>query len=251
MVETMDLRIVPDTATLFQAAATEFASQVDSTLKSSDRFTVALSGGSTPKGLFTLLASNYRDRLPWNRVFFFWGDERHVPPDSAESNYRMASEALLSKVPVPPGNIFRVPTENPDADQAAEEYEQTLRDFFHPAPGTFPQFDLILLGMGPDGHTASLFPGTEALQEKSRFVVANWVDKFKTHRITFTAPLINQAKMVEFLVAGSDKSPALHEVLEGNQPTELYPSKLIRPVNGRLIWLVDKAAAASLPRKSA
>src|ERR1700757_824739 len=107
MVETMDLRIVPDTATLFQAAATEFASQVDSTLKSSDRFTVALSGGSTPKGLFTLLASNYRDRLPWNRVFFFWGDERHVPPDSAESNYRMASEALLSKVPVPPGNIFR------------------------------------------------------------------------------------------------------------------------------------------------
>lgn len=251
MTETKDLRIVADTGALFHAAAEDFARLVESTVRSGDRFTVALSGGSTPKGLFGLLASHYRDRLPWNKIFFFWGDERHVPPDSPESNYRMANEALLSKVSVPPANIFRVPAENPDANRVAEEYERMLRDFFHPAPGTFPQFDLILLGMGPDGHTASLFPGTAALVEKSRFVVANWVDKFKAYRITFTAPLINQAKVVEFVVAGSDKSSALHEVLEGSQPAEMFPSKLIRPVKGRLIWLVDKAAAASLARKSA
>jgi 6-phosphogluconolactonase len=251
MAQTNDLRIVADAASLFHAAAQDFAIQVESTLKSSDRFTVALSGGSTPKGLFSLLASNYRERLPWNKMFFFWGDERHVPPDSSESNYRMANEALLSKVPVPSSNIFRVPAENPDVNRVAAAYERTLRDFFHPAAGSFPQFDLILLGMGPDGHCASLFPGTEALQEKSKLVVANWVDKFKTFRITFTAPLINQAKVVEFLVAGADKTAALYEVLEGSGSADQFPSKMIHPVNGQLIWLVDKDAAASLSRKSA
>jgi 6-phosphogluconolactonase len=251
MAQTNDLRIVADAASLFHAAAQDFANQVESTLKSSDRFTVALSGGSTPKGLFSLLASSYRERLPWNKIFFFWGDERHVPPDSSESNYRMANEALLSKVPIPPANIFRVPAENSDASRAAEEYEKTLRNFFHPPSGTFPQFDLILLGMGPDGHCASLFPGTAALQEKSKFVVANWVDKFKTFRITFTGPLINQARVVEFLVAGADKSASLYEVLEGSGSANQFPSKMIHPVSGQLIWLVDKAAAASLSRKSA
>lgn len=251
MAQTNNLRIVADAASLFHAAAQDFANQVESTLKSSDRFTVALSGGSTPKGLFSLLASSYRERLPWGRIFFFWGDERHVPPDSSESNYRMANEALLSKVPIPPANIFRVPAENSDANRAAAEYEETLRNFFHPASGVFPQFDLILLGMGPDGHCASLFPGTAALQEKSKLVVANWVDKFKTFRITFTAPLINQARVVEFLVAGADKSASLYEVLEGSGSTDQFPSKMIHPVNGQLIWLVDKAAAASLSRKSA
>jgi 6-phosphogluconolactonase len=251
MAERNKLRVVPDTNSLFQVGAEEFANQVESTLKSSDRFTVALSGGSTPKGLFSLLATNYRDRLPWNKIFFFWGDERHVPPDNSESNYRMAHETLLSKVPVPATNVFRVPAENPDASHAAEEYEGTLREFFHTAPGTFPQFDLILLGMGPDGHTASLFPGTSSLQEKTKLVVATWVEKFKTYRITFTAPLINQAKIVMFLVAGSDKSSALKEVLEGHQSAELFPSKLIKPIKGRLIWLVDEAAAASLSQKGA
>jgi 6-phosphogluconolactonase len=251
MAERNKLRVVPDTNSLFQVGAEEFANQLESTLKSSDRFTVALSGGSTPKGLFSLLATNYRDRLPWNKIFFFWGDERHVPPDNSESNYRMAHETLLSKVPVPATNVFRVPAENPDASHAAEEYERTLREFFHTAPGTFPQFDLILLGMGPDGHTASLFPGTSSLQEKTKLVVATWVEKFKTYRITFTAPLINQAKIVMFLVAGSDKSSALKEVLEGHQSAELFPSKLIKPIKGRLIWLVDEAAAASLSQKGA
>ena len=155
-------------------------------------------------------------------------------------------ESLLSKVPIPPANIFPVPTENPDAAQVAEVYEQTLRKFFAVAPGEFPRFDLILLGMGPDGHTASLFPETAALQEKSRLVVANWVEKLGGSRITFTLPLLNSARCVAFLVSGTDKAAALHEVLEGNAPAEKYPSRLVQPHEGKLIWFVDRAAASEL-----
>jgi 6-phosphogluconolactonase len=179
-------------------------------------------------------------------MFFFWGDERHVPPDDADSNYRMANEALLSKAPIPPANVFPVPAENPDAAAAAEAYEQTLRKFFALASGEFPRFDLILLGMGPDGHTASLFPETSALQEKSRLVVANWVEKLKTSRITLTLPVLNAARCVTFLVSGTEKATVLREVLEGSAPAEKYPSKLVQPDEGRLIWLVDRAAASEL-----
>jgi len=179
-------------------------------------------------------------------MFFFWGDERHVPPIDPESNYRMAEEAMLSKVPVPPGNVFRIKTENPEAAAAAEDYEKAIRKFFGLEPGQFPRFDLILLGMGPDGHTASLFPGTTALQEKSRLVVANWVEKMKTHRITLTLPVLNAARCVTFLVSGTDKAPALKAVLEENVPAEQYPAKLIKPSDGKLIWLIDRAAASQL-----
>src|ERR1700741_188752 len=158
----------------------------------------------------------------------------------------MTDEAMLSKVPVPPGNVFRIPAENPDAAAVAEDYEKTLRKFFKSEPGSAPRLDLIHLGMGPDGHTASLFPGTAALKEKSRLVVANWVEKFKTHRITFTLPVLNNGKCVTFMVSGSDKAPALREVLEGDAPGDQFPSKLVRPTKGRLIWLVDRAAAAGL-----
>jgi len=250
MPKPLDLRIVPDPPALFQAAAHEFASCAIARVKAAGRFTVALAGGSTPKSFYSLLAKNDRDRLPWNKLFFFWGDERHVPPDHPESNYRMAFESLLSKVPVPAGNAFRIPAENPDANQAAAAYEQTLRDFFESPAGTFPRFDLILLGMGPDGHTASLFPGTNALKEKSRLVVANWVEKFKTDRITLTLPVLNQAAAVMFVVSGQDKAEALKEVLEGTQAPELYPSKLVHPANGDLVWLVDQAAASTLSKKS-
>jgi 6-phosphogluconolactonase len=242
----LDLRVVSDPPALFQAAANEFASRAIANVKAAGRFTVALAGGSTPKSFYSLLASNDRDRLPWDKMFFFWGDERHVPPDHPESNYRMAFEALLSKVPVPAGNVFRIPAENPDANRAAEAYEQTLRNFFQPPAGTFPRFDLILLGMGPDGHAASLFPESKALHERSRLVVANWVEKFKTHRITLTLPVLNQAATVMFVVSGQDKAAALKEVFEGTQPPDLYPSKLIHPTNGNLIWLVDQAAASAL-----
>jgi 6-phosphogluconolactonase len=243
-----DLRIVPDRPALFQAAADEFIRLATSTVQSSGRFTVALAGGSTPKGLYTLLATN--TTLPWEKMYFFFGDERHVPPDDPGSNYRMARETLLSKVSIPAGNVFRVPAENPDAGQAASSYEQTLRQFFQTPPGSFPRIDLILLGMGPDGHTASLFPGTKALQEKSRLVVANWVEKFKTDRITLTLPVLNNGAMVTFLVSGQDKADALKKVLEGNQPGELFPSKLIHPTDGKLIWLMDRAAAADLSGRS-
>jgi 6-phosphogluconolactonase len=158
----------------------------------------------------------------------------------------MANESLFSKAPIPPGNVFRMPTENPDADAVAAAYEQTLRNFFSAKPGEFPSFDLILLGMGPDGHTASLFPETAALEERSRLVVANWVEKLKTSRITLTLPVLNAARCVAFLVSGADKAPALHQVLEGDGPGEKYPSKLVQPERGKLIWFVDRAAASEL-----
>jgi 6-phosphogluconolactonase len=246
-----DLRIVDSPSALFQAGAEEFVAQATTAVNAQGRCTVALSGGSTPRSLYNLLATTYRERLPWQKMFFFWGDERHVPPDSAESNYRMADEALLSRVPIPAGNVFRVAGEDPDAARAAQKYEQTLREFFRLPAAGYPRFDLILLGMGPDGHTASLFPGTAALGEKSRLVVANWVDKFKTDRITFTLPVINEARMVMFLVSGSDKTQALREVLEGRQSPELFPSKLVNPEKGKLIWLVDRTAAAGLSKLSA
>jgi 6-phosphogluconolactonase len=241
-----ELRRLTTPQDLFQAAAEEVIRAATSAIKQGGRFTIALSGGSTPKNLYTLIAANASTSLPWDQMFFFWGDERHVPPDDGDSNYRMAKESLLSKVAIPPANIFRIPAENPDASAAADAYEQTLRKFFAVAPGEFPRFDLILLGIGPDGHTASLFPETAALQETSRLVVANWVEKLKTSRITLTLPVLNAARCVAFLVSGTDKAAVLHEVLEGDAPAEKYPSKLVQPSEGKLIWFVDRAAASQL-----
>ena len=246
----MEIRTLTTPQELFEAAAEEVVRAATEAVAQRGRFTIALSGGSTPKNLFNLLATNARNVLPWDRMFFFWGDERHVPPTDPESNYRMAEETMLSKIPVAAGNVFRIPTENPDAAAAAEAYEQTLRKFFQLGPGEVPTFDLILLGMGPDGHTASLFPGTAGLQEKSRLVIANWVDKLKASRLTLTLPVLNAARCVVFLVSGTDKAPALHAVLEGDAPAEQYPSKLVKPSNGKLIWLVDRAAASAFSSKS-
>jgi len=243
---TAELRRLTTPQDLFQAAAEEVIRAAVNAVGQRGRFSIALSGGSTPKNLYTLIAANASASLPWDQMFFFWGDERHVSPDDPESNYRMAKESLLSKAPIPAANVFRVPAENPDVSAAAEAYEQTIRKFFALKPGEFPRFDLILLGMGPDGHTASLFPETEGLREKSRLVVANWVEKLKTSRITFTLPVINAARCVAFLVSGIDKAPALHEVFEGNAPGEKYPSKLVVPSEGKLIWFVDRAAASEL-----
>lgn len=250
MSSAVEIRTLTTPQELFAAAAEEVVRAANDAVAERGRFSVALSGGSTPRNLFNLLATNARTALPWDRMFFFWGDERHVPPTDPDSNYRMADEALLSKVPVPAGNVFRIAAENPDASAAAGAYEKTLQKFFALAPGEFPAFDLILLGMGPDGHTASLFPGTAGLQEKSRLVIANWVEKFKTSRITLTLPVLNAARCVTFLVSGVDKAPALHAVLEGDAPGEQYPSKLIRPKDGNLIWLVDRAAASELATRS-
>jgi len=242
----VEIRTLTTPQELFAAAAEEVVRAAKEAVAQRGRFTIALSGGSTPKNLFNLLATNARTVLPWDRTFFFWGDERHVPPTDPESNYKMAEETMLSKIPVAAGNVFRIAAENPDAAAAADAYEQTLRKFFALQPSGFPRFDLILLGMGPDGHTASLFPGSAGLQEKSRLVIANWVDKFKTHRLTFTLPVLNAAACVAFLVSGTDKAPTLHAVLESDAPGEQYPSKLVRPSDGKLIWFIDRAAASQL-----
>ena len=246
MTTSTEIRILTTPQELFSAAADEVIHAATESVAARGRFTIALSGGSTPKSLFNLLATNARTTLPWDKMFFFWGDERHVPPTDPDSNYRMADEAMLSKIPVKPENIFRIAAENPDAAAAADAYEKTLQKFFALTPGQFPRFDLILLGMGPDGHTASLFPGSAGLQEQSRLVIANWVEKFKTTRLSFTYPVLNAAARVAFLISGIDKAPALHAVLESDAPGDQYPAKLVHPTDGKLIWLLDRAAASQL-----
>ena len=238
------VRVLTDPPAVFAAAAAEFLQRARTAIQGSGRFTVALSGGSTPKGLYSLLA--VQPSVPWDKIRFFFSDERHVPPDSPDSNFRMASESLFSQVPILKENIFRVPAEIPDADTAALSYEQTLRQFFQLEDDALPRFDLILLGMGPDGHTGSLFPGTAALHEDERLVAANWVEKFKTWRITLTYPALNNAAAVLFMVTGAEKQEALLQVLQGKPDRENYPAQGVQPTGGSLIWLVDQAAAGPL-----
>lgn len=245
-----DIIVCSSSDEIFRRAADIF---VDGAEAAGGQFTVALAGGSTPKGMYSLLASDaYRNRLDWSRLHVFFGDERCVPPESEYSNYRMASLALLSQVPIPPRQIYRIRGEvSPNI--AAGEYEGTLlRIFGQSDEAPFPRFDLILLGMGPDGHTASLFPGSAALREQKRWVTANDVDKFKDtptpwQRVTLTYPVINASAHVLFMVAGADKADALREVLEGAPNPDLYPSQSVRPVSGNLTWLIDQAASQKLP----
>ncbi|MFZ1132701.1 MAG: 6-phosphogluconolactonase [Terriglobales bacterium] len=246
MPATRTIEVVPTAADLFHAAAEEFIGAARAAIGAQGRFTVALSGGSTPRALYALLAANYAD-FAWNRVFLFFGDERHVSPTDADSNYRMVKESLLTKITIPPENVFRVQAENPDAAAAASDYDAQLHRFFQLKPADFPRFDLILLGMGPDGHTASLFPDSEALNEQSRLVVANWVAKFNTHRITFTFPVLNRAAEVMFMASGPDKADMLHQVLE-EKKTPPLPAQRVQPTDGKLLWLLDEAAAAKLSR---
>lgn len=246
MPSTRSIEVLASAADLFHDAAEEFVRAGRSAIGAQGRFTVALSGGSTPKALYSLLAASYAN-FAWNRVFLFFGDERHVPPTDPESNYRMVQESLLSKITIPAENVFRVRAENPDAGAAASDYEAQLRRVFELKSGEFPRFDLILLGMGPDGHTASLFPDSAALDEQSRLVVANWVAKFNTHRITFTFPVLNRAAEVMFMASGADKADMLHQVLEGKNTPPL-PSQRVQPTDGKLLWLLDEPAAAKLTR---
>lgn len=245
-----EIRVVADTQALYRAGAEEFVGRATEAVDARGVFHVALSGGSTPKGLYALLVSDgsLRERMPWDKVHIWWSDERHVPPDNPESNYYMANEAMLARAPIAPENVHRIQAENAKASQAAIIYEYELRSVMQVGAPTFPQFDLILLGMGPDGHTASLFPGTKALSESTRLVVSNWVGKFFTWRITFTAPFINAARHVMFLVAGDDKALALKGVLEGPHEPAQLPAQLIAPTEGSLIWLLDEKAAAQLKK---
>ena len=232
--------ILPDAAALAAVAAEEFVRAVSVT---SDTFRVALSGGSTPKALYSLLAGK---ELPWDRLRFFWSDERCVPPDHPDSNYRLASEALLRRIPVPPENVHRVAGELADADEAARRYEEEiLRDYASSVPGA-PRFDWIFLGLGSDGHTASLFPGTTAVDETEKLATSVWVPDKRSHRVTFTLPLLNAAKRVAFLVSGSGKAEIARQVLE-EPPAKARPASLVDPL-GELLWFLDRDAASRLAR---
>ena len=242
-----DIHVYPTSQALLEATAQHVLDHARQAIAARDSFTLALAGGSTPKGLYAMLAAPpFWSQLDWTKIRFFWGDERHVPPDHADSNYRMAHEALLSRVPISMAHVHRVPSELPDAQTVAEQYEAVLRMQFNvPAPDV-PRFDLVLLGMGPDGHTASLFPGTQAIHETSRLVAAPWVERLQASRITFTPALLNHARQVTFLVCGHAKAETLHAVLEGTFEPDALPAQIIRPRAGTLTWFVDQEAAGAL-----
>lgn len=244
----IDLRIFDSGAELASAAAEEFMRRAEASVRARGRFAVALSGGSTPRRLFALLADPsqpFRDRIDWSAVHLFWGDERHVPPDHPESNYRMAREALLDAVPIPQGNVHRMRGEEPDAARAAALYEDELRAFFSGAP----RFDLVLLGLGADAHTASLFPGTAAVRERERWVAAPYVEKLDTFRITLTPAVLDRAVAVMFLVQGEEKAGAVRTVLEGARDADRSPAQAVCPTDGEILWLLDRAAASGLENR--
>jgi 6-phosphogluconolactonase len=241
------IRILEDAAEVAEAAANRFIELGREAITERGRFTVALAGGSTPKRAFELLASdNYRQQLDWSRAHIFFGDERAVPPDDSESNYRMVNEAMLSRLPIPAENIHRINGVG-DVNANALLYEDEVRTFFNDA--AWPRFDLVLLGMGDDGHTASLFPGTKVLAEQEAWVVGLWVEKLGAYRITLTAPAINHAAHIIFLVTGENKAARLEDVLNGEQTRERLPAQLIKPLDGTLEWFIDRAAAIRLSRK--
>lgn len=246
-----EIQIVANLDELSRRVAEEFISRTREAIQAKGFFTGVLSGGSTPKALYTLLANNrYLDQVSWSKIHVFWGDERCVPSTHPESNFRMASDSLLSKVPIPKENIHRMPAEQEDHDRAAQEYEHMLKTFFRLKTGEYPRFDLVLLGMGDDGHTASLFPGTAALKETKRLVVANYIEKLHTYRLTLTAPVINYASNIMFLISGEPKASILKEVVEGAYEPSRLPTQLIQPVEGRLIFLVDRTAASKLAKEN-
>lgn len=245
----IDLRVFPDDASLARAAAEEFARRAAEAIRARGRFSAALSGGSTPRRLFALLADTaepFRDRIEWRAVHLFWGDERHVPPDHPESNFRMVRETLLDLVEIPAANVHRMRGEEPDAARAAALYEDELRAFF----GETPRFDLVLLGLGADAHTASLFPGTAVVHERTRWVAAPWIEKLGTFRITLTPAVLDRAAAVIFLVQGEEKAGALRAVLSGNADPDSVPAQGVRPRDGEILWLVDRRAAGGLDTKA-
>jgi 6-phosphogluconolactonase len=243
-----EIRILADANAIAQTAAAEFVEAAKQAVREKGNFCVALSGGSTPKALYGLLISDpiLQAMVPWGKIQFYFGDERHVAPDDTESNFRMATEAMLAKAPVDAQQVHRIKGEKRNAAQAAEEYEEDLRASFRLAGRQLPHFDLVLLGMGPEGHTASLFPGTKALKEQRRLAVSNWVGKLYTDRITLTPPVLNNAARIIFMVQGAEKAPALKAVLEGPYEPDQLPAQIIKPKQGKVLWLVDPAAAAML-----
>ncbi len=240
--------IYPDADTLSHEAALYVIHVANEAIVTHGRFTLALAGGSTPKRLYALLASEpYRDQINWALVEIFWSDERCVPPDSEDSNYHLAAEVLLSKVPIPANQIHRMPADSADRDAAARAYTEEIQRVFG-TDGT-PSFDLLQLGMGPEGHTASLFPHQASLKEQRRLVMPVDVPKPPPPRLTFTPPLLNAAIHVLFLVTGQDKADAVAAILEGEHNPEEYPAQIIQPPRGEVTWMLDSVAASKLRRR--
>jgi 6-phosphogluconolactonase len=242
----MNLTLADDYSQLCTLAAEHFVRTVRSAIEQRGFAVVALGGGSTPKSLYNLLAqAPYQSQVDWQRIYFFWGDERSVGPEHADSNYRMAREALLDKVGVDASKVYRMPADAADKDAAAGHYEQLLRQLLPGDP--VPSLDLVHLGMGDDGHTASLFPHTTALGETTRLIVPNEVSKLATTRMTMTYPLLNAAAEVVFLVSGANKASMLARVLEGPAIPLDLPSQAISP-RGQLTWMVTRDATTQLTR---
>lgn len=238
----MRIKIFPDSETLAAFSAHRIVKLIDATLKHNERFSLALSGGSTPQPTYRAIAETYSNTVDWGRVHIFFGDERTVPPDHADSNYKMAKETLIDHLNIPDENIYRIAGEN-DPTTAARDYEAVIRDYFKHEP---PGFDLTLLGIGDDGHTASLFPHTSALTLANQWVAANPVEKLNTTRITLTPELINLSSNVMFIVSGDSKSSALHQIIDGDSNPQEFPAQLIQLTDGHLLWALDEAAAAQL-----
>ena len=248
------VEVVADRRAVMEAGATAFVAAARAAIGAHGRFVTALSGGSTPRALFELLATErFASSIDWGRIDVCWGDERAVPPEAAASNYRMAREVLLDHVPIPAAQVHRMAgEESPLA--AAAAYERTLRTLFAtpvgpPRPVAGARFDLVLLGMGDNGHTASLFPGLHAVREAERWVVAESVAEVAMWRITLTPVVLNAAAEVVFLVSGADKAAMLHRVLDGPVRPDEYPAQIVAPHHGRLRWLVDTEAAADLEER--
>jgi len=243
-----EIRILADGAAIAKRAAQEFVQAAAVAVRAKGSFDVALAGGSTPKALYSLLVNDpaLRSQVPWDKIHLFFGDERHVGPGHPDSNFRMATEAMISRVPLTKDQVLRIKGEYPDTEEAAREYEQALQSYFRLKPCEYPRFDLLLAGMGNEGHTLSLFPGTKALHADGRIVVRNWVGKLYAERVTLTAPAASNAAQIIFMVTGADKACALKAVLEGPFEPEQLPAQLLQPNNGKLLWLVDVAASSML-----
>lgn len=243
-----EVRILPDATAIARRAAQEFVNAASTAVSEKGSFDVALAGGSTPKALYSLLVTDdaLRSQVPWDKIHLFFGDERHVGPGHADSNFRMATEAMICKAPLSKEQVTRIKGEYPNAEEAALEYEDALRARFKLNAGEYPRFDLLLAGMGNEGHTLSLFPGTKALHADGRVAVRNWVGKLFADRITLTPPTARNAARILFMVTGADKALALKGVLEGPYEPEQLPAQLLQPENGKLLWLVDSAAGSML-----
>jgi 6-phosphogluconolactonase len=243
----VQIRTFPNLEELSRAAAARFTELACQRALEKRIFSVALSGGKTPQTFLRLLASTeFSARTPWENTHIFQVDERSVPPDHSESNYRMIRESLLTAVPAAAAHFHRMKAEQRDRDAASKEYAAELGNTMMPAEGQAPRFDLIFLGMGPDGHTASLFPGSKAIAERSRWVCPNYVEKLQAHRLTLTFPVLNAASEVLFVVSGADKAEALHQVIAGPRNLDHYPAQGVHPHEGKVTWFVDDAAARLL-----